>query len=74
MLPEVYSRLDDGNAFALQKFFLEGSVRLANENLAAFANHAVPRDAFSGGCGSHGSTCSTGAAGQAKSFSKAAIR
>ena len=73
MFPEVHAGLDDANSLAFEKLFLEGSVRFADEDFAAFANDAVPRDASSRGSGGHGAASSACTARQAESLSEAPI-
>ena len=65
---QVDSGFDDFYAFGFEEFFLERGVGLADQDFAAFANYAMPGDAFSGGGGGHGAACAASAAGKAQSF------
>jgi hypothetical protein len=57
---------DNFDAFTREEFFLERSIRLANEDFAVISDHAVPGNAFPGGCGRHSAagTASTAAEAQ----------
>src|SRR5437667_11545994 len=61
---QVNAGLDDGDAFAFEEFSLQRSVRLANEDFAAFAEDAMPGDAFSGRGRGHGATRAARATGK----------
>jgi len=46
MFFHVYARFEKSYAFRFQEFALQAGVRLPNEQLAAVAHDAVPRNAF----------------------------
>lgn len=54
----------DFYTFAGKEFFLQGGVRLANEDFAVCADYAVPRDSSAFRSGSHGPTGAARAANQ----------
>ena len=63
---QVHARLENGDAFACEEFSLQGSVRLADKDLAALTDDAMPGNAFSGGCRGHGPAGAARATGQAQ--------
>src|SRR5260370_27777982 len=65
MTLQVHAKFNDGDALAFEKLSLEQSVGPTNEDVPAVANHAVPRNAFSGGSGRHSTSTAAHAAGQA---------
>ena len=71
---QIDAGLGDLNAFGFEEFLLKGSVRLADQDFAAFAYDAMPRDALSGRSGSHGAACSARAAGKTQELRKRPIR
>src|SRR5690348_9939485 len=73
LLFQIHAKLYERDAFTFEKFSLKQSVRAANQDFAAVADHAVPRNAFSGRSGGHGTSGRARAAGQTKSFSKPPI-
>jgi len=74
MLLQVDTGFDDRYAFAFEELFLEGGVGLADQDFAAFAEDAMPRDAFPGGGGGHGAACAACSAAEAQNSSKRPIR
>ena len=70
---QVHAGLDDGYTFAFEEFSLQGSVRLADEDFAAFAEDAMPGDAFSGRSCGHGASSAARAAGKTQGFSQGPI-
>lgn len=68
MALHVDSRFDYRDAFALEEFFLERGIGLADQELAGCAENAVPGDAFSGGRGGHGAAGAAGATAEAQKF------
>jgi len=69
----VHARFTKGNAFRFEEFALQTGVRLADQQLSAIANHAVPRNAFPGGACRHRSAGAARSAPQTESFGKAPI-
>ena len=65
---EIDAGFGDFDTFGFEEFFLERGVRFTDEDFAAFADHAVPRNAFAGGSGGHGSPSAARAAAQAQGF------
>jgi hypothetical protein len=57
MALQVHAGFDDLDAFTLEELFLERGVWFANEEFAAFAENAMPGNAFSGRSGGHGAAC-----------------
>ena len=74
MLFQVDPGFDHCYAFAFEEFFLEGGVGLADKDFAAFAEHAMPGDAFAGGCGGHGAACGASPAAEPQNLSERPIR
>ena len=74
MALQVDSGFDDRYAFAFEELFLEGGVGLADEDFAAFAEHAMPGNAFAGGCGGHGTARGASPATEAQNLSERPIR
>jgi hypothetical protein len=76
-LPEVAFQVDagleDSDALAFEEFSLQGSIWLADEDLAAFTDDAMPGNAFSGRSRGHGASGASRAAGQAQSLSEGSI-
>src|ERR1700730_6250270 len=70
MTLQVDARFENCDAFALQEFFLEGGVGLANEDLAAFADYAMAGDTLAGRGGGHGSAGAAGSTREAQNFSE----
>jgi len=50
----VDAGFDDGNAFGFEELFLEGGVRLADQDFAVGAQDAVPGNTFALRSGAHG--------------------
>jgi hypothetical protein len=71
---QVHTKFNDGNSLSFEKLFLEQGVWAANEDFSAVADHAVPRNAFSGRSGGHGAPGSARAAGQTEGSGKPSIR
>src|SRR5260370_31683794 len=65
---QVHARLSDFYPFAFEEFSLQGSIRLANEDFAAFTDDAMPGNAFAGRSGGHGASCAARAAREAQGF------
>ena len=70
---EVDAGLDNGDAFAFEKFSLQGCVGFANQDFSALAENTVPRNAFSGRSCSHGASRGARAAWQVQSLGEASI-
>jgi len=68
MSSEIDAGFGDFDAFGFEELFLQRGVWLADEDFAALADHAVPRNAFSGGSGGHGASGAASAAAQAQGF------
>ena len=64
----VDAGLGDFYTFAGQELFLQGGVRLADEDFAICADHAVPGDAAAAWSGGHGATSAARAANEAQGF------
>jgi hypothetical protein len=64
----IYARFEEGDSFRFEEFSLQSGVGLADQKFSASADHAVPGDTFSPGCGSHGTACGSPAAGEPHSF------
>jgi hypothetical protein len=62
MALKIHAGFDDLNAFAFEELLLKRGVWFADEEFAAFAENAMPRNAFSGRSGGHGSACAARAA------------
>jgi hypothetical protein len=71
---EVDPGFDDRDPFALEKFFLQGSVRLTNEDFAAFSDYAVPGDALAGRRRGHRAASTACASAETQSSSQRPIR
>lgn len=71
---QIDAGLDDLNAFGFEEFSLKGSVRLADEDFAALAHDAMPRNALSGRSGSHSAPCTAGTAGETQELGERPIR
>ena len=69
MALQVEAGFDNFDAFAREEFFLERSVRLANQDFAVISDNAVPGNAFPGGCCGHRAAGSTGPAAEAQDSS-----
>src|SRR5258708_21116657 len=65
---QVHARLSDFYPFAFEEFSLQGSIRLANEDFAAFADNAMPGNALAGRSGGHGASSASRTAGEAQGF------
>jgi hypothetical protein len=73
MLFYVDAGFDDRNAFGLEKFFLQGGVGFADQDFAVGAKDAMPGDALSGRCGTHGAAGGPCAPRETQGFSKGSI-
>lgn len=73
MALQVEARFDNFDAFAREEFFLERSVRFANEDFAVISDNAVPGNAFPGGCGRHGAAGTASTAAEAQDSSQRPI-
>src|SRR5947199_8401672 len=71
---QAHAGLDDGYTFAFEEVSLQGSVRLADEAFAAFAEDAMPGDAFSGRSCVHGASTAAGAPGTTQGITQRPIR
>src|SRR5258707_1069909 len=65
---QVHARLSDFYPFAFEEFSLQGRVRLANEDFAAFTDDAMPGNALAGRSGGDGGSCAARAARGAQGF------
>jgi hypothetical protein len=74
MLFQIDLTLDYRYAFAFEESFLQRGVRLADKDFAAFAENAMPGDAFAGGRGSHGAPRGASAAAEAQNPGQCTIR
>jgi hypothetical protein len=74
MGPQVDAGFDDLDAFGFQELFLQRGVGFADQDFAAFAHHAMPRNAFSGGRRSHGSPGAARSTREAQNLSQRPIR
>jgi len=70
MTLQVDTRFDNRDAFALQEFFLERGVGLADEDLAALADYAMPGDTLAGRRGGHGAAGAASSTGEAQNSSE----
>src|SRR5215469_14103604 len=73
VLLQVHTKLYEGDAFTFEKFSLKQSMRAANEDFAAVADHTMPGNAFSGGSGGHSASGGARPARQTKSLSQLSI-
>ncbi len=71
---QVDAGFDDFYAFGFEELFLQRGVRLADEDFAAFANDAVPGNAFSGRSCGHGAAGAARATVEAQGFRQRPIR
>jgi hypothetical protein len=70
---QVNARLDDGDAFAFEELFLQGGIRLADEDFAALSNDAMPGNSSSRRSRGHGAPGAARAPRQTQSLSKGSI-
>src|SRR5260370_1389255 len=73
MVFQVHARLNDFDAFAFEELSLQGSVRLADQDFAAFTDHTMPGNAFAGRSGGHGASCAPRPAREAQGSSQRPI-
>lgn len=73
-IPEIQDALlGQRECFGFEELALEGSIGLADEQLAVGANHAVPRDAFAARARGHGASGCACAARQADRLGDLAV-
>jgi hypothetical protein len=70
---QVDARFCNLHAFGFEELFLQGSVGLADKDFAAFADYAVPGNAFTGWRGGHGTAHAARAAREAQKSRKRPI-
>jgi hypothetical protein len=73
MLFEIEAGFPESDALAFEKLSLQGSVRLTDQELAASADDAMPRNAFAGRTCGHGPTCCAATARKAQRFRERSI-
>ena len=69
----VHTRFQEFDAFTLEELTLKRGIRFADEELAAVTNDAMPRNAFAGRSGSHGTTRAPGAPWKTQNLSHGPI-
>ena len=73
MLFEIHAKFDERDTFTFEKSSLKQGVRAANEDFAAVTDHAVPRNALSGGSCCHGASGRARATWQTQSFGQPSV-